>query len=239
MAIKVKKENRFLFFIKRFWVYIIAGLLAIGIGVTLGVAAAASQKQSVVDVVKPGNDGENETQKDPVPTDQDNNQENGDNESGGDEDNSSQKDDQTPASTQPVSFALPMSEASVLVDFSDTKLVYNPTLDRWESHFYVDLTSNDLSVYSILDGTVASVSYDYLTGYVVKIAHDDGFVSVYASLGDDVAVKEGDKVTKGQKIGSASSLAASSSAYGNHLEFTLLQNDKKIDPNNYLDLQNK
>ena len=239
MATK-QKQNRFLIFLKASWAYIVAGILIVGIGVTMGIMAATSQNQSVVDVVNPtdSNDDQNtqtgETENSGENQGDDQKEENsGDNQAG--EDN---KDDE-PASTEPVSFALPMKEASVIVDYTDTKLVYNPTLDRWESHFYIDLSSSDNSVFSVLSGEVLSVEYDYLTGYVVKIQHEDGLVSVYGSLGDDVLVQAGDSVSRGQKIGNASNLAASSSKYGEHLEFTLLQNDKKIDPNNYLDLQNK
>ena len=232
MSVKIKKEGWFVSFFKRFWLYIVAGMLAISIGVTLGVTAAVNQKQGVVDVVKPGNENPKEDNQDPTPIDKDNDQSQ-------DENKENNPKDEKEVNTEPVTFAMPMNEASVLVDFNDSKLVYNPTLDRWESHLYIDLTANDLSVYSVLDGEVESVCYDYLTGYVVTIKHDDGLTSVYASLDNSVNVKEGDNVTKGQKIGQASNLAASSSEYGNHLEFTLLQNRKKIDPNNYLDLQSK
>lgn len=236
MSVKIKKESRLIEFFKKFWPYIVAGMLAIAIGVTLGVAAAVNQKQSVVDVVKPGNENSNDNQQDPTPIDKTEDKQNQEEENKPTE---NEQKDEKEVSVEPVTFAMPMTDASVLVDYNDSKLVYNPTLDRWESHFYIDLTSNDLNVYSVLDGKVESVSYDYLTGYVVKIKHDDGLTSVYASLGDDVSVKKGDEVKRGQKIGNASNLAASSSEYGNHLEFSLLQNDQKIDPNNYLDLQNK
>ena len=78
-----------------------------------------------------------------------------------------------------------------------------------------------------------------LDGYVVEISHENGFVSVYSSLSEKVEVKTGDKVSAGQKIGSASDLATNESKTGSHLHFTLLKDGQEVDPNNYIDMQNK
>lgn len=239
----VKQGNKFIGFIKKFWGYILAGFLVVSIGVTLGVVAAVSDDQGVVDVVKPSED-ENKTPEDDN-TNTPNPDENPDNGNSGEEGNNNQENQNPPEDEKPVvnpeviTFAMPMNNATIIKDFTDLKLEYNPTLDRWEAHKYMDITSEDLSVMSVLDGKVLSVEYDYLTGYVIQIEHDDGFISSYASLSEDVKVKVGDSVQRGQVIGSASSLAASSSSYGDHLEFMLMKNNKKIDPNNYLDFQQK
>lgn len=238
----VKRENKVLSFIKKFWIYIIAGILVIGVGVTLGVVAATRDAQNVIDVSKPDEDENNS------PEDGENNgagnlgggENNEDQPQNPDENKPDKEEDQKPVvNPEVLVFGLPMSNAVIIKDYTDTKLEYNPTLDRWEAHMYIDFTADDPSVMSVLDGKVLSIEYDYLTGYVVTIEHSDGFISTYASLSDDVKVKVGDSVTKGQVIGVASSLAASSSGYGDHLEFTLLKDNKKIDPNNYLDLQEK
>lgn len=151
----------------------------------------------------------------------------------------SKKDNSLDVGTQPLEFGLPALNATVLKDYSDTSLQYNETLNKWEAHFSVDITSEDPSVLAVLDGTVSDVSYKYMTGYCVTIEHADGFVSVYSSLAEDVPVKEGDKVTKGQKIGEMSDSAAGESTYGAHLDFSLLQNGEEVDPNDYISLQNK
>ena len=59
------------------------------------------------------------------------------------------------------------------------------------------------------------------------------------SLSEKVEVKTGDKVSAGQKIGSASDLATNESKTGSHLHFTLLKDGQEVDPNNYIDMQNK
>lgn len=141
--------------------------------------------------------------------------------------------------TAPLVFGLPTNSATIIKDYSDAKLQYNETLNKWESHFSVDLAGSDTSVLAVLDGTVSSVEYKYMFGYVVTIDHADGFTSVYASLDENVDVKEGDKVSKGQKIGEMSTSAVGESTYGAHLDFTLKQNGVEVDPNNYISLQNK
>lgn len=141
--------------------------------------------------------------------------------------------------TAPLVFGLPTNGAAVIKDYSDTKLQFNETLNKWEAHFSVDLAGEDTAVLSVLDGTVSSVDYKYMSGYVVTIDHADGFSSVYASLDENVDVKVGDKVAKGQKIGSMSTSAVGEATYGTHLDFTLKQNGVEVDPNNYISLQNK
>lgn len=142
-------------------------------------------------------------------------------------------------STKPLSFDLPMSGAVVVKDYADDRLQFNDSLKRWEIHLAVDLSSENASVFSVCDGIVTSVDTNSLEGSVVTIQHEDGFVSVYSSLSTDLKVKEGDRVTKGQEIGQAAATASNESATGGHLHFTLFQNGEEVDPNNYLDLQNK
>lgn len=228
---EAKKNNKFKDFIRKFGVYIVAGMLVLVIGVTLAVVYSGNTDQSVVDVDKKNDDKQGD---DPSG---DNKEPEKDKDS--EKDSDKEKEPEEPVDTDPISFGLPMNNATIIKDFTDKKLEYNPTLDRWEAHYYIDMTADDLNVYSVLDGKVLSVDYDYLTGYVVKIQHKDDFVSCYASLNDKVFVKAGDNIKKGDKLGIASSMASSSSKYGDHLEFTLLKNNKKVDPNNYLDLQNK
>jgi len=213
------KQSKVIGFIKKFWLYIVAGILVVAIGVSFGVAISLSNKEETIDVTGPTEDNKNDKEE---------------------EYKEEQQEQDEPVSNPDVLvFSMPMTNATIIKDFSADALQYNPTLDRWEAHMYIDLTSDDLKVYSILDGTVASIDYDYLTGYMVKIQHDDGFVSTYASMSENVLVNVGDKISSGQQIGQASNLGASASGYGEHLELMLTKDNQKVDPNNYLDLQSK
>lgn len=143
---------------------------------------------------------------------------------------------------QPVvslSFQLPMTEASLLKEFSSQELFYNQTLERWEYHDGVDLVSSDLSVFASADGKVSSVSETYADGKMVIITHENGFQSVYSCLADDVLVEEGDEVKAGDKIGTAGESSNNEQKDGAHLHFELLQDGKNIDPASYLNFENK
>ena len=142
-------------------------------------------------------------------------------------------------STTNLDFQVPMNNAEILKDYSDTDLQFNEVLNGWEIHLGIDFTSADTAVFSVLDGTVTSVSNNSLEGNVVEITHSNGFVSVYSSLADDLLVSEGDTVQKGTQIGNASNTAGREVEEGNQLHFVLLLNGEEVDPNNYLDLQNK
>ncbi len=144
-----------------------------------------------------------------------------------------------PAGNTNLNFTLPMQEANIIKDFSDTELQNNETLNQWEAHLYVDFASENSDVFAVLGGTVVSVEEKALDGYTITIKHSNGFESIYSSLNENMLVKEGDKVEAGQKIGTADNSAEGELDMGAHLHFAMKLNDKFVDPNNYLDLQEK
>lgn len=144
-----------------------------------------------------------------------------------------------PTSVETLTFNLPMTDAVVVKDYSDTQLQKNDTLNQWEAHLAVDLTSQSNDVYSVLPGEVTNVEYDFLKGNTVTIKHSNGFISTYSSLASDNLVKAGDKVSAGEKIGEVSETASAELDLGEHLHFSLMLNNNLVDPNDYLDLQQK
>lgn len=142
-------------------------------------------------------------------------------------------------SNEALKFLVPMQNAVVIKDYADDHLQHNESLKRWEIHLAVDLTSDNVNVFSVADGTVTSATFDNIDGGVITISHADGFVSIYSSLESGFDVREGSKVSAGQKIGTMSSSASNESKMGGHLHFTLLKDGVEVDPNNYIDLQNK
>lgn len=136
-------------------------------------------------------------------------------------------------------YTLPMKNATIVKDYSGSELQYNNTLKQWEIHKGIDfIAGDDTNVYAMSSGSVSNVYTNYLEGTVVEIAHNNGLVSVYKSL-SETKVKVGDKVITGQIIGSIGQTMASEANTGAHLHFEILQNDIKLDPNNYLDLGKK
>lgn len=140
---------------------------------------------------------------------------------------------------EPLSFRLPMNDATVLKEYSDTELLYNQTLNQWEAHKAYTLTSTDLKVYAVARGTVSEVGNSYALGNYVVITHEDGLKTMYASLGEDLLVSSGTKVEKGQFLGLATDSAGNQSLDGNHLYFRMLSNDVVVNPSTYLSFENK
>ena len=144
-----------------------------------------------------------------------------------------------PTDTKPVVFSLPLNSPNVLKWYSDSELMYNETLKQWESHKAIDMTSQNLDVYSVLSGVVTDIQTSYEFGTVITITHDNGFVSKYSSLNESILVTLSDKVVAGQKIGTISTSAADEVLTGTHLHFELFKDGQKVDPANYLTLEDK
>lgn len=137
------------------------------------------------------------------------------------------------------SYVVPMRDATIIKDYSAKELQYNESLKQWEIHKAIDFQAGEnLEVLAFSDGTVSRVYSNYLEGTVIEISHDNGLVSVYKSL-ESASVKQGDKVSAGQKIGVIGTTMAQEQNQGKHLHFELHQNGKKINPNDYLDLGSK
>ena len=139
-----------------------------------------------------------------------------------------------------VSPYLPVLNATIYKEYSADELQYNSTLKQWEVHKGLDFqAATGSSVYSILDGKVVDVYNNVLEGAVVVVEHDNGWVSTYASLDENVNVKEGDVVNRGQQLGTVSSSASAELDAGSHLHFSLEDNGRRVDPAAYLNIATK
>ncbi len=86
-------------------------------------------------------------------------------------------------------------------------------------------------ILAAFSGVVTERKVDPLYGYMVYIKNDDGLVAVYASL-SDVAVNVGDNVKQGDVIAKAGSNTIDATL-GNHLHFSLMKNNKLLNPSKY------
>ncbi len=151
-----------------------------------------------------------------------------------------EEDNFTPVVNDEIKFANPVTEISLIKDFSNTALQYSNTLKLWQAHKAIDLSAAEgTDVLAVMDGTVIEVTYNYLMGNIVKLNVGNGLIVVYASLQSDIPVKVGDSVTKGSVIGKVGNTAKSESSDGPHLHLEVLLNDQLVDPNLYLDLGEK
>ena len=89
-------------------------------------------------------------------------------------------------------------------------------------------------VKSAEEGTVKSIKNDPRYGITVVIEHEKGYTTVYSNLLTAEFVKEGEKLTKGQTIGTVGNTATFEIADEPHLHFEMLKDGEYVDPNLYL-----
>ena len=132
--------------------------------------------------------------------------------------------------------ASPLEGETVAVYAMDC-LSYNSTTRDWRVHDGIDIAAAaGTEVKAAADGQVYTVCKDDAMGTTVVIRHEDGFVTVYASLAEEVAVSAGDYVTLGQTIGTVGETALLETALGEHLHFSVLCNDEQMDPAEFLNM---
>lgn len=85
-------------------------------------------------------------------------------------------------------------------------------------------------IYASASGEVIYAGYSATYGYVAKILHDDGLVSVYAHC-SKLLVELGDSVSQADKIAEVGSTGFS---YGYHCHFEVVKDGVKVDPEDYI-----
>ena len=142
---------------------------------------------------------------------------------------------QTKEETEPeIKFIYPV-EGEVVKEFAKDSLIYSETLEEWITHTGIDIKADRSTVVkAVADGTVKSIKNDPRYGLTVTIEHSDGYVSSYSSLLTAEFVKEGEKITQGQTIGTVGNSAVFEVAQDNHLHFELLKDGSNINPEMYL-----
>ena len=148
----------------------------------------------------------------------------------------------TVPATQPqkriLKTAAPVSGETV-AEYAMDCLSYNQTTRDWRVHNGIDIAAEvGTQVAAAADGEVYTVYEDDTMGTTVVIRHAQGYVTIYSSLSEEVAVKAGDTVTAGQVIGTVGSTALIETAMGPHVHFAATQNDVPMDPAEFLALGN-
>ena len=128
-------------------------------------------------------------------------------------------------------------EGETVAAYAMDCLSYNSTTRDWRVHDGIDIAATaGAEVKAAADGQVYTVFNDDTMGTTVVIRHEDGYVTVYASLAEEVAVNAGDLVTLGQTIGAVGETALLENALGEHLHFSVLCNDEQMDPVKFLNM---
>jgi murein DD-endopeptidase MepM/ murein hydrolase activator NlpD len=81
-----------------------------------------------------------------------------------------------------------------------------------------------------MDGTISAVGFDNNLGNYIIISHYGGFQTTYAHL-SSTAVKKGDQVRQGARIGAVGSTGYST---GPHLHFAVYRNGRAVNPLDFL-----
>ncbi len=139
-----------------------------------------------------------------------------------------------PAKNDELKTAAPL-EGQTVMGYAMDALCYNQTTRDWRVHNGIDIAAEaGTQVLAAADGTVERVFKDDTMGTTVVITHTGGYTTTYASLAEDVSVKEGDSVTLGQAIGCVGQTALLESAIGDHLHFSVTQSGNTVDPAQFL-----
>ena len=143
---------------------------------------------------------------------------------------------QPPVQTQPKKMqTVSPVEGEIISVYAMDSLTYNATTRDWRVHNGVDIAAEEGSVVrAAAEGTVYTVYEDDTMGMTVVIRHEDGYVTTYSSLVEEVAVAPGETVKAGQKIGCAGTSALLESAIGDHVHFGVTCDGKAVNPADFL-----
>ena len=133
-----------------------------------------------------------------------------------------------------LNFAKPV-EGDIVKDFAIESLIYSETLKEWTTHTGIDIKAEKTTVVKSAEaGTVKTIKNDPRYGLTIIVEHANGFQTVYSNLLTSEFVVEGEKVEKGQSLGTVGNAAAFEIADEPHLHFEILKDSVQVDPNIYL-----
>lgn len=142
--------------------------------------------------------------------------------------------DAVQAAAKPSLWQCPMA-GDIITAYAADRLIYWETLGVWRAHPAIDIKPGaDPAVFAAEKGKVSQITEDPALGYMVVIDHGGGLQTCYASLAEDILVKEGQLVLSGQQIGSAGRSAGSEQALGTHLHFAVWRDGVSCDPLSYI-----
>lgn len=129
----------------------------------------------------------------------------------------------------------------------------NEDITTYKCNFGVDVKAElGEPVVALLDGKIEFVGNSPKNyGTTVVIEHEGGFKTVYSNLDENIKVKKGEKVEKGQEIGivGRTTLKTAYEKYGDHLHLAMLKgkgsfqeldhNNMYVDPTDYIEFNKK
>ena len=122
-------------------------------------------------------------------------------------------------------------EGEIMKVYAKDNLVFSNTLQEWTTHLGIDIKADKTTVVKSAEaGTIKTIKNDPRYGLTITIEHDNGYQTVYANLLSSEFVVEGEKVEKGQSIGTVGNTATFEISDEPHLHFEVLKDGVQIDP---------
>lgn len=132
-----------------------------------------------------------------------------------------------------VEYTMPLA-GELQREFSVDELLWDDTMQDWRTHNGIDIASDvGTEVDTAGEGTVIESYEDEKYGFVVKVQHADGVVTVYKNL-EKTVVEKDDILDKGQMIGTVGNKGAFEIAQKPHLHFEVIIEDKNTNPLNLI-----
>ena len=129
-----------------------------------------------------------------------------------------------------LSFEKPV-EGEIVREYAKDSLIYSETLQEWTTHTGVDIKADKTTVVKSAEvGTIKSIKNDPRYGLTIVIEHDDQYQTIYSNLLTSEFVVEGEKVEKGQAIGTVGNTAVFEIADEPHLHFEIWKDSLPVDP---------
>ncbi|MCL2704496.1 MAG: peptidoglycan DD-metalloendopeptidase family protein [Defluviitaleaceae bacterium] len=123
----------------------------------------------------------------------------------------------------------------IVMKYSVDHLIYDRTLEQYRTNDTICIGAKlGTPVTAATDGIVKEIFTTRENGRTVVVDHGNGWRTTYSQLQDDILVKAGDVVSKGQQIGSIGSPSLYSSQLGAHLAFSVHKDYNTVDPSTVL-----
>lgn len=133
-----------------------------------------------------------------------------------------------------LKFAKPV-EGEISKEYAQENLVYSETLQEWVTHTGIDIKADKTTVVKSAEkGTVKTIKNDPRYGLTIVVEHANGYKTVYANLLTSEFVVEGEKVEKGQSLGTVGNTAVFEIADEPHLHFEILEDSMPVNPSDFI-----
>lgn len=134
----------------------------------------------------------------------------------------------------PNPYVAPIASAKYSMEYGE---VYKNNTVGWiYRHYAIDFTAEaGTEVCAMAEGTVADVSYSKELGNLIVVDHGNGLQSRYAYVEPVSGLGVGQKVKKGEKIGTVADEYGSEYKDGPHLHFEVKEGNKSVNPTKYFE----